>query len=632
MTLGPKAQLYVLVVSACGLAVLFDCIDSLVHHPIKEGWLTLAALTLFSGFFTIKVPKLPARLSVSDTFVFASVVLFGTCAGTLTVALDILVASLRFKHKPKEPIRVVFNVSAAAVSIWAAGHIFYALARVQPLSETVGSGTPVRLPDIFLPLVALATSYFLLNSAFVALALALEKTANAFVIWKNNFLWLSVNCFGGASVAALLVSYTQTVTVTVLGIIGPLLIITYLTFKTSFNRIDDATRHVAEVNKLYLSTIETLATAIDAKDQVTHGHIRRVQRQTLTLARELGLKDENQLKALEAAALLHDTGKLVVPEHILNKPGKLSAGEFDRMKMHAAAGADILSAISFPYPVVPIVRHHHENWDGSGYPDGLRGTDIPIGARILAVIDCFDALTSDRPYRRALLETEAMEILMQRRGTMYDPLVVDTFAAVKDRQPDTFAKTDFINETGRKRSVAQEATVHNPVNRLHDNSRRVIDDDFVRAGQTVLTSLQHATSATLAILYLRDYNSDEAFSAVMSPPLGSSLASNVMPLGSGVTGWVIANGRAMVNADATLDFSSAVSAPSLHRCTAVPLIVDGEAVGALACYMDNPRGFGDREVAVMEKIASTFSTNPLQELIKRVIAKVTRTSPARSIH
>src|SRR5687767_7317923 len=128
MTLGPKAQLYVLIVSASGLAVLSHCVSSLVQHPIRADWLILAALTLFSGSFTIKVPKLQARLSVSETFVFASVLLFGTCAGTLTVALDIVVAFFRFKDKFKEPIRVVFNVCAGAVSIWAAGNIFYMLA------------------------------------------------------------------------------------------------------------------------------------------------------------------------------------------------------------------------------------------------------------------------------------------------------------------------------------------------------------------------------------------------------------------------------------------------------------------------------------------------------------------------
>ena len=200
---------------------------------------------------------------------------------------------------------------------------------------------------------------------------------------------------------------------------------------------------------------------------------------------------------------------------------------------------------------------------------------------------------------------------------MYDPLVVDTFAGVKIDFPIQQSSEALNEQHGKTRSPGKEPGASTSVKKA---SRRFIDDDFARAGQTVLTSLQHATSATLAILYLRDYNSDEAFSAVISPST-SSLDSNVMALGSGVTGWVIANGRAMVNADAKLDFGSIVSAPHVSRCTAVPLTVDGEAVGALACYLDDQRGFGDREVAVMEKIASTFNTQPLQDLIRRVIAK-----------
>jgi len=192
-------------------------------------------------------------------------------------------------------------------------------------------------------------------------------------------------------------------------------------------RVEDANRHVQNLNHLYLSTIETLAMAIDAKDQVTHGHIRRVQEHSVSLARHLGVKDERLIRAIEAASLLHDMGKLAVPEHILNKPGKLTSAEFEIMKTHASVGADLLAAIEFPYPVIPIVRHHHENWDGSGYPDGLSGTDIPIGARILSVIDCFDALTSDRPYRPKLTDSEALKILLERRAVMYDPLVVDAF-------------------------------------------------------------------------------------------------------------------------------------------------------------------------------------------------------------
>ncbi|HKP59355.1 MAG TPA: HD-GYP domain-containing protein, partial [Polyangiales bacterium] len=159
------------------------------------------------------------------------------------------------------------------------------------------------------------------------------------------------------------------------------------------------------------------------------GHIRRVQVYTIELAKLLGVKDERQLKAIEAAALLHDMGKLAIPEHILNKPGKLTAAEFEKMKRHAPIGAEILSSIEFPYPVVPIVRHHHENWDGTGYPDRLKGEEIPLGARLLSVVDCFDALTSDRPYRRRMTDEQALAILKDRRGVMYDPAVVDAFVA-----------------------------------------------------------------------------------------------------------------------------------------------------------------------------------------------------------
>ena len=218
----------------------------------------------------------------------------------------------------------------------------------------------------------------------------------------------------------------------------------------------NANKHVEKVNRLYVSTIETLAMAIDAKDQITHGHIRRVERYAVGLAREVGVHDESLIKAIEAAALLHDMGKLAVPEYILNKPGRLTPAEFDRMKVHASVGADILSAIDFPYPVVPIVRHHHECWDGSGYPDGIKGTDIPIGARILAVVDCFDALTSDRPYRQKLSDAAALHILRERKGTMYDPLVVHTFERVY--QALEILANEAVEETNRDLARIPEIT------------------------------------------------------------------------------------------------------------------------------------------------------------------------------
>src|SRR5262249_40434445 len=188
--------------------------------------------------------------------------------------------------------------------------------------------------------------------------------------------------------------------------------------------------------------------ASDAKDDVTHSHVRRVQAYAMALAHALGVDDDESIKAIKAAALLHDTGKLAVPEHILNKPGKLTASEFETMKLHVDVGADILSLVNFPYPVVPIVRCHHENWDGSGYPRGVKGEDIPIGARILSVVDCFDALTSDRPSRRAMTEEAAFGILRDRSGSMYDPLVVDTFIevyrSIEVSEPDTAEHRDVL--------------------------------------------------------------------------------------------------------------------------------------------------------------------------------------------
>jgi putative nucleotidyltransferase with HDIG domain len=310
--------------------------------------------------------------------------------------------------------------------MWVGAHLYYLLAGVPPLDKLPPSQT-VNIGTLIVPLLMFAVVYFVLNSGLVACAVALQQKASPLLIWRKHFLWLSLNFFGGASVAALLVVYTRRFDWTFFGVTMPLLLVLYLTFRASMARVADATKHLEELNALYLATVQTLAAAIDAKDQVTHGHIRRVQKYAVELARGIGVRDDLQIKAIQAAAVLHDTGKIAVPEAILNKPGPLDKDEFAIMKQHAAVGADIISSINFPYPVEPIVRYHHENWDGTGYPSGLVGTDIPIGARILAVVDCFDALTSDRPYRGRMTDAEALKIIVERRGRMYDPLVVDAF-------------------------------------------------------------------------------------------------------------------------------------------------------------------------------------------------------------
>jgi putative nucleotidyltransferase with HDIG domain len=586
-----KPQLFVPAVSAAGLLVIGHCISTLAQQPLNLQWLALAALTLLTGSFTIKIPSVSARLSVSETFVFASVLLFGTCAGTITVALEILII-LGAGAKTHDPLRILFNVSAAALSIWSSSILFFFVANIEPLGQS-----QAPLETLILPLALLATSYFLLNSGMVAAAVAIERRTAPFAIWRSNFLPLAVNYLGGASVAALFVSYTRTIDLVAFGVIVPLLIISYLTFKYSFSRIEDATQHVAEMKRLYLSTIETLATAIDAKDQVTHGHIRRVQQLALGLAREIGVKDHMQLQALEAAALLHDTGKLAIPEHILNKPGKLTRGEFEKMKEHAKLGADILSSIDFPYPVVPIVRHHHENWDGNGYPDGLRGTEIPIGARILAVVDCFDALTSDRPYRPRMSDDDAMAILLQRRGVMYDPLVVDTFAANWLKlSNEASIEIAPVQPTASRRTLATPLPSPGP--------RKASTPDLVKPLDKLAESAIEKTGADVAVIFAADRETDRLVSLVARTTAGVAHEAFSIPLGYGVSGWVAVNATALVNADAALDFQQNPPYPGLVRSICVPVCVRGQAVGVFSVYTSDPRGFSEDDKAVILQLAT----------------------------
>src|SRR6267142_2342293 len=194
----------------------------------------------------------------------------------------------------------------------------------------------------------------------------------------------------------------------------------------AWSRFNAKTRETEELSRIHFATAEALATAIDAKDQTTHCHVRRVQIYAAGMGEVLGL-GKAEIAALKAGALLHDIGKLAVPAHIINKPGRLTQAEFEKMKIHTTVGAQILSRVDFPYPVLPIVRHHHEQWDGLGYPDGLKAEQIPITARIISVVDCFDSVREDRPFRRGMMRDEAIALLLRGSGNHFDPNVVDLF-------------------------------------------------------------------------------------------------------------------------------------------------------------------------------------------------------------
>ena len=477
------ARVYITVIVVAGTLAVAASVYDLTVAPPNPQWLVLALLAFLTGSFSIKLPSINARISVSEAFVFAAVLLFGPSAATIIVTLDAIILSSWASSRRHSKVRAAFNICAAATAIWVAAHLFRLILPQTPSSP--------RLEEIIFPVIVLSATYFAVNSFFIAIAISYEKSSSPIEIWKENFAWVGLNYVGGASVAMLLVTYRQSIDLTAVSVILPILAVTYLTFRTSFGRLGDANRHVAQVNDLYLSTIETLAMAVDAKDQITHGHIRRVQVYAVELAKRLGVTEFSQLKAIEAAALLHDMGKLAIPEHILNKPGKLTPAEFETMKRHADIGADLLSSIRFPYPVVPIVRHHHEQWNGQGYPSGISGTDIPLGARILSVVDCFDALNSDRPYRPRLSVSEAFAILQERRGTMYDPLVVDQFLSAYHEM------VEVANEAGEQARtlLVSHATVDSGSSALEEIRAAAADGAVLAATRQNLLEARNLTEA-----------------------------------------------------------------------------------------------------------------------------------------
>jgi putative nucleotidyltransferase with HDIG domain len=600
----------------------------LFYHPVRSQWMVFGALTLLTGSFTIRIPKLSIRISVSDAFVFASVLSFGTSVATVIVAVDSIVATLWMRRANRSVFRSAFNLSVASLSIWVASTVFHRIADPLPTPPDVSLSTLLG------PLAVLAGLYFLLNSWMIAVALAFEQRTRVTSLWWKHFPWFSLNYFGGASAAGLLYSYTNSVDFAAVSIILPLLVISYLTYRTSLGRVDDAQRHLEQMNELYISTIEALAMAVDAKDQITHGHIRRVQIYAVELAKRLGVRDGQQLSAIETAALLHDMGKLAIPEHILNKPGKLTPAEFERMKRHTDIGADLLSSIKFPYPVVPIVRHHHENWNGTGYPTGIAGTDIPLGARILSVVDCFDALTSDRPYRPRLSDQEAFDILRERRGSMYDPLVVDSFiAAHSEIAPTAIRAGQEARSMMAGDSLAQNTGSEGQTSfaQIRSNAfESAVIAEFQRRLATTSTPdavieeaaihLRQLTPATVFALYRYNVELDAVVCDAVAGDTQGLIKGVTIRVGEKVTGWCAANHRTSLNSHAYLDLGplSESFQPNLRSTISTPISRHERVAAVLSGYSPKPEAFSETHRYVFEHVAALIADRlwPRQTLEK----------------
>ena len=605
-------QTYVLVVACLGAFAIAASVAQVIGESVhwQKQWLALVALTVVSGLLPVKLPTVNVTISVSETFVIAGTLLFGRAGGTSLVLLDALFISARlYVSRRLRWQQIVFNLAAPALSVWTAA----TLAQISPLLLT----DPHFDSGFIIQLTVFTVFHFLLNSWLITFALAMQQGLSALAIWRRHFFDLLINYGAGGSVAALLVYNTREVKLEFVAAIFPLLLILYLTYKWSNKRIEAEREKNVELNRVFLSTIEALALAIDAKDQVTHGHIRRVQRYTMALAHALGVSDEKELDALKAAALLHDTGKLAVPEYILNKPGPLTPAEFERMKVHAAVGADILKSIDFPYPVEPIVRHHHENWNGTGYPGGLKGQAIPLGARILSVVDCYDALTSDRPYRPRYSREHAEQVLRERRSNWYDPWVVDGFLNILDHLEKQEAEEQGTGQGAvapllmpTQLDVIAATTAEE---REFSELRRELPlaGSVSAAAEVLFQHLRRVVPATNFTLFVPDRERDD-LSAVACSGVGKSAIEGLrIPIGDRISGWAMAHRQTVLNSNAALELGPVARTFSvpLRYALAVPIPNGPTAapIGVLTAYGSEP--FDNDHRRMLESAATLFAAS-----------------------
>src|SRR5580700_9971224 len=406
-----RARLYIALILAAGI---FGVVAQLTHfhssQPL-EFWCYFLVTLLTSGL-KIRLPMVFATLSVNFLFILVGIVQFSLPeALVLGVAGTIVQCLWRPRSRPKA-IQIAFSACSIGLAVATAHSVFHG-----PLNGILADLNPLLLG-------AAACAYFIVNTVLVAGVIALTERKSIYRTWYQTYFWILPYHLAAASVAWLIVVLTRQDTWTSALVLFPLVYFVYRSYKMYLDRLEKDKVHVEEIAGLHLRTIEALALAIEAKDTTTADHLHRVRVYATEIGKELKLTGQ-ELDALQAASLLHDIGKLAVPEHIISKPGRLTPEEFEKMKIHPLVGAEILEEVKFPYPVVPIVRAHHEKWDGSGYPFGLSGEEIPIGARILSAVDCLDALASDRQYRRALPLDQAMEIVSSESGKSFDPVIVD---------------------------------------------------------------------------------------------------------------------------------------------------------------------------------------------------------------
>jgi diguanylate cyclase (GGDEF)-like protein/putative nucleotidyltransferase with HDIG domain len=631
-----RAALFITLVVATGAWLLVHALDnwSVADTP---HFLFYLAIAICASMLKIALPTVNGSMSVNFFFILIGLVDLSLPETMVIACAGAVAQNVIRSRQPARPHQVLFNAATIAIAVAATFGVYHS-----PRLAEMNLGMPVLLGIA-------ACNCFLLNTLSVALVVAMSEGRPAWRVWHDCYFWCFPYYLGGSCVAWLISSLKQQLHWEASLLILPVLFFVYRSYRIYLDRLEHEKRHVEEIAGLHVRTIEALALAIEAKDQTTHDHLRRVRIYAIEIGKELGLP-EHELEALRAAALLHDIGKLAVPEHIISKPGKLTPEEFEKMKIHPVVGAEILERVQFPYPVVPIVRCHHEKWDGTGYPAGLKGDEIPIGARILASVDCLDALASDRQYRKAIPLEKAMEIVRSESGKSFDPKVVEVLerryveleqkavntqgAAARLSTEVKIARGEapargFENASsefylsGRSDAMSSIAAARHEVQMLFELTQDIgrslsVSETLSVVGVRLKRLIPYDS---IAVYVRRDNKLEPAYVNGENSRLFSSLE---IPIGQGLSGWVADNNKPILNGNPSVEagyLSDLTKFSTLRSALAVPLQGLNGNIGVLAIYRAEKDAFSREDLRILLAVGSKLAMSLENALLYQTVER-----------
>ena len=643
-----------IVISGASLVLLLTALASTVTLPWRGqtglfSWLGLLLLIFAVSRFTVAVNsddgQSESKKSVADTFVFLAVMLFAIPPAS-TPGPAIILAGLvgflsTFRFSNRRQLVLTTAIAVISTSISASCYsllvVFFTLQ-----SDLVGQRLPINI--FLIPLCVLALLQYFLSTLATSTFLMIDTGRKATLPSKESIVWTITAQLAAASSAVLFYSAIHDGGLPY-GLLGLLVtVLVYLLYVFNEKRVEEVRRaeahqrrHIEEMATIHMNTIESLAIAIDAKDQTTHGHVRRTQIYAQKMGEILKVS-ELEIKALVAGALLHDIGKLAVPEYILNKPGKLTEAEFAKMKIHPTVGGDILRRVNFPYPVEDIVRYHHEKWDGSGYPKGLRSEEIPLVARIISVVDFYDATRCDRPYRKGMTREESLTLLESMAGNAFDPRVVNNFVANVEMFDRLIGKEDIREQVHCEGDLVDYATSTRPDAGLASDILGTIHDtDGFRSiseaqrevfalheiAQTIGSSLNINDTVTLVtnklraivpfdtcIIFTVDEKSGKAMALHVAGDDAAFFKRRRVDIGDGISGWVIANSRSMCNAAPELDLVGVPDeiAQAYRGILVSPLTREDGSFGAITLLSKSRTTYTTEHVRLLESVCQHASS------------------------